>query len=207
MRANASIQDIAGEMLVLEILSRSSSNRAALSSAKIDDLLLNWFKKQSQSFPDDEEMLLFDTSSSSNESNDRDDKWMRTTSVLLTILDHFNASYHPFTPQKGLEGMQRSELSSLCRIPCGVELARLLQRCKSKKGEEWRAMEIWIRRELAFTFSVESTYRLEEVKEVLNSCGELAWMERMMMTAGTPQEEYDDETLVYLLVEGADLQQ
>ena len=191
---------------MVEILSRSSSNRSALSSAKIADLLSNWLKKQSQSFPDDEEMLLFDSSSSSNEGNDRDNKWIRTTSVLLTILDHFNASYHPFTPQKGLEGMQRSELSTLYRIPCGVELARLLQRCKSKKGEEWRAMERWLRRELAFTFSVESTERLEEVREVLSSCGELAWMEMMTMT-GTSQETYDDEMLVYLLVEGADLQQ
>ena len=190
----------------MEILSRSSSNRSVLSSAKIADLLSNWLKKQSQSFPDDEEMLLFDSSSSSNENNDRDEKWIRTTSVLLTILDHFNASYHPFTPQKGLDGMQRSELSTLYRIPCGVELARLLQRCKTKKGEEWRAMEVWLRRELAFTFSVESTERLEEVKEALSSCGELAWMERMLM-AGVPQEEYDDEMLVYLLVEGADLQQ
>lgn len=165
----------------------------------------NWFKNQAQSFPDDEEMLLFGGDSSSSEgASSRDDKWMRTTSVLLTLLDHFNASYHPMTSQKGLEGMQRSEISTAYRIPCGVELANLLQRCKAKKGEEWRSMEGWIRRELAFTVSMETPERMEMVREMVANSGETEWLETVL---GTPRQSYEDEMLVCLLVEGVDVQQ
>ena len=196
VRANASIKDIAGELLVLEVLCRSEANRSVIFSTKIGDLVSVWLKAQLQCFPEDEEMLSFGDSSSAH----RDEEWMRTTSVILTLVDHFNATFLPITPQRGAEGMCRSELCDKYHIFCGVELARLLVKCKEKKEEEWRAMECWLRREVSFCVRQETTERQELITEILTSSGEESWLKLIQGVSNDSLEEYlSDDLIVYLL--------
>lgn len=161
---NTPLKSIPEELLVLEVLSRSSANRSRILTANLSDLLLSWLKGQLQCFPDDEEMLSF---GDDNSGENRDEEWMRSTSLLLTILDHFNAVFLPLVPQRGLEAMQRSEVSSSCSLLCGVELTRLLAKCKERKEESWSAMARWLRREIMLCFPHETPERQTTMKESL----------------------------------------
>lgn len=199
---NTPVKSIPEELLVLEVLSRSSSNRSRILSANISDLVLAWLKSQLQSFPDDEEMLSFGESSEEN----RDDEWMRSTSLLLTIIDHFNAVFLPITPQRGLEGMQRAEASSNCSLLCGVELTRLLVKCKEKKEDAWTAMTRWLKREIMLCFFHESSERQTTMEESLAAAGEEVWLRRISGDLASDASEslpeaVDRDLLVFLLLQ------
>ena len=173
---NTPLKSIPEELLVLEVLSRSSANRSRILTANLSDLLLSWLKGQLQCFPDDEEMLSF---GDDNSGENRDEEWMRSTSLLLTILDHFNAVFLPLVPQRGLEAMQRSEVSSSCSLLCGVELTRLLAKCKERKEESWSAMARWLRREIMLCLPHETPERQTTMKESLAAAGEERWLRRV----------------------------
>ena len=114
-----------------------------------------------------------------NSGENRDEEWMRSTSLLLTILDHFNAVFLPLVPQRGLEAMQRSEVSSSCSLLCGVELTRLLAKCKERKEESWSAMARWLRREIMLCLPHETPERQTTMKESLAAAGEERWLRRV----------------------------
>lgn len=198
---NTPLKSIPNELLVLEVLSRSASNRSRILSANISDLVLSWLKSQLQSFPDDEEMLSFGESSEEN----RDEEWMRSTSLLLTIIDHFNALFLPIVPQRGLEGMQRAEISSSCDLLCGVELTRLLVKCKEKKEESWAAMTRWLKREIMLCFFHESSERQTIIRESLAAAGETVWLRRITGDLDSDDvvntETVDRDLLVFLLLQ------
>lgn len=157
-----------------------------------------WLKAQLHCFPEDEEMLSFGEVNSEQ----RDEEWMRTTSVILTLIDHFNATFLPITPQRGAEGMCRSELSDKCHLFCGVELARLLIKCKEKKEEGWRSMECWLRREVSFCVGKETVERQDLIIEILTSGNEQSWLHLIQGISQEGLETYEnDDMIVYLLLQ------
>ena len=210
---NTPLKSIPEELLVLEVLSRSSANRSRILTANLSDLLLSWLKGQLQCFPDDEEMLSF---GDDNSGENRDEDWMRSTSLLLTILDHFNAVFLPLVPQRGLEAMQRSEVSSSCSLLCGVELTRLLAKCKERKEESWSAIARWLRREIMLCLPHETPERQTTMKESLAAAGEERWLRRVcgdltvdnsdhareaVNNSDHAQKTIDGDLLVFLLLQ------
>lgn len=140
MHANASLQALSNEFLVLEILSRSSENRRYLRSTSFVQLLHMWLRQLIRTFPEDDvdDMLSFGSSTPVNNTG-----YIRVLNILLVIIDHWLCLPYPVHsgfPLFHLISLADAMIQEECKIDVSVELSIILIKVQRMMKEEWTAV-------------------------------------------------------------------